>query len=81
MPTGTGKTVSLLALISSYLESNPDKFKKVVFFKILISQFPFNVFLYSSKLIYCTRTVVEMEKTIEEVKFVLENRKKEKPAG
>lgn len=60
MPTGTGKTVSLLALISSYLESNPDKFKK---------------------LIYCTRTVVEMEKTIEEVKFVLENRKKEKPAG
>ncbi|EAS01088.2 DNA repair helicase (macronuclear) [Tetrahymena thermophila SB210] len=58
MPTGTGKTVSLLALITSYLESNQDKFKK---------------------LIYCTRTVVEMEKTIEEVKFILDNRKQEKP--
>lgn len=31
------------------------------------------------QLIYCTRTVVEMEKTIEEVKFILEERRKEKP--
>jgi len=81
MPTGTGKTVSLLALITSYLESNPDKFKKVLFQNINLP-FPLsNVFIYPFELIYCTRTVVEMEKTIEEVKFVLENRKKEKPSG
>ncbi|EGR32513.1 tfiih basal transcription factor complex helicase subunit, putative [Ichthyophthirius multifiliis] len=55
MPTGTGKTVCLLSLISSYLLQNQGKFKK---------------------LLYCTRTVVEMEKTIEELKFVLENTKK-----
>jgi len=46
MPTGTGKTVSLLALIMSYMAAYPDKIKKLV---------------------YCTRTVVEMEKTIKEV--------------
>ena len=30
MPTGTGKTVSLLALITSYLLKYPDKFKNVI---------------------------------------------------
>ena len=29
------------------------------------------------KLVYCTRTVVEMEKTIKEVQFVIKSRKKE----
>ena len=29
------------------------------------------------KLIYCTRTIVEMEKTLAELKFVLEQRKKD----
>ena len=43
MPTGTGKTVSLLALILAYLSKYPDRVKKLV---------------------YCTRTVVEMEKTL-----------------
>ena len=48
MPTGTGKTVSLLALILSYIKQvRPDM-----------------------KLVYCTRTIVEMTKTIDELKFV-----------
>jgi len=29
------------------------------------------------KLIYCTRTIVEMEKTLEELKFVLKEREKD----
>jgi DNA excision repair protein ERCC-2 len=57
MPTGTGKTVSLLALIISYLAAHPERFKKLV---------------------YCTRTVVEMEKTLKEVKFVLKKRREER---
>jgi DNA excision repair protein ERCC-2 len=56
MPTGTGKTVSLLALIIAYLAQKPNQIKK---------------------LIYCTRTVVEMEKTLQEVKLVLKARKAE----
>ena len=56
MPTGTGKTISLLALITSYLLAYPESFKK---------------------LIYCTRTVPEMEKTLRELKFLMESRQKE----
>lgn len=49
MPTGTGKTVCLLSLITSYIaQLKPDM-----------------------KLVYCTRTIVEMEKTIEELKFIM----------
>lgn len=55
MPTGTGKTVSILSLISSYITAYPEKY---------------------SKLVYCTRTVVEMEKTLKELKFIEESRKK-----
>jgi DNA excision repair protein ERCC-2 len=40
MPTGTGKTISMLALITSYQLAHPE----------------------CGKLIYCTRTVPEMEK-------------------
>lgn len=40
MPTGTGKTIALLSLITSYQLAHPD----------------------SGKLVYCTRTVPEMEK-------------------
>jgi DNA excision repair protein ERCC-2 len=50
MPTGTGKTISLLALIVAYLAEYPNRIKK---------------------LIYCTRTVVEMEKTLEEVRKLI----------
>eukprot|EP01138_Halocafeteria_seosinensis_P011899 gb/GECG01012161.1/.p1 GENE.gb/GECG01012161.1/~~gb/GECG01012161.1/.p1 ORF type:complete len:845 (+),score=112.20 gb/GECG01012161.1/:1-2535(+) len=55
MPTGTGKTVSLLALITSYQYAYPDS---------------------CGKLIYCTRTVPEMTKTIRELKRVVEYREK-----
>ena len=56
MPTGTGKTVSLLSLIVSYqLQSN------------LIG-----------KLIYCTRTVQEIDKVMQEIKRVFNYIKKEK---
>ncbi|CAM8998013.1 unnamed protein product [Rhodiola kirilowii] len=47
MPTGTGKTIALLSLITSYSLSKPSN---------------------PVKLIYCTRTVHEMEKTLAELK-------------
>ncbi|KAL5792951.1 hypothetical protein ACOSP7_001545 [Xanthoceras sorbifolium] len=47
MPTGTGKTIALLSLITSYALCKPQN---------------------SVKLIYCTRTVHEMEKTLAELK-------------
>jgi len=48
MPTGTGKTVSLLSLIVSYQLNKPS----------------------IGKLIYCTRTVQEMDKVMQEIKRV-----------
>jgi len=73
MPTGTGKTVSLLSLITSYLIAYPESFKKVLRNrKIRISNL--------SKLIYCTRTVPQMEKTLNEVRFVFESMLKEEGA-
>nr|CAD7585974.1 unnamed protein product [Timema genevievae] len=50
MPSGTGKTVSLLSLIVSYMLTHP---------------------LVVTKLIYCSRTVPEIEKVIEELKQLL----------
>ena len=47
MPSGTGKTISLLALIVAYQKQRPN---------------------HISKLIYCSRTVPEIEKVIEELK-------------
>lgn len=54
MPTGTGKTVCLMALITSYQFAYPE----------------------TGKLIYCTRTVPEMQKCMEEVKKVIDYRTK-----
>lgn len=48
MPTGTGKTVTLLSFITSYHLQRPKM----------------------AKLIYCTRTVGEMEKVLEELQVV-----------
>ncbi|XP_064622367.1 general transcription and DNA repair factor IIH helicase subunit XPD-like [Lineus longissimus] len=56
MPSGTGKTVSLLSLIIAYHMNKP---------------------LEVTKLIYCSRTVPEIEKVIEELKHLLEYYKKE----
>lgn len=49
MPSGTGKTVSLLSLIVSYLQFHPVK----------------------RKLIYCSRTVPEIEKALSELKRLM----------
>eukprot|EP00636_Phaeomonas_parva_P005982 CAMPEP_0118854258 /NCGR_PEP_ID=MMETSP1163-20130328/2524_1 /TAXON_ID=124430 /ORGANISM="Phaeomonas parva, Strain CCMP2877" /LENGTH=819 /DNA_ID=CAMNT_0006786953 /DNA_START=512 /DNA_END=2968 /DNA_ORIENTATION=+ len=49
MPTGTGKTVCLMSLITSYQYARPEM----------------------GKLIYCTRTVPEMVKCVEELKRVV----------
>lgn len=54
MPTGTGKTVCLLSLITSYQYANPG----------------------CGKLVYCTRTVPEMNHVMEELATVLEYRAK-----
>jgi len=56
MPSGTGKTISLLALIVAYLNANPTDL---------------------TKLIYCSRTIPEMEKVMSELKRLMEYYKKE----
>ncbi|CAJ1342662.1 unnamed protein product [Effrenium voratum] len=52
MPTGTGKTVTLFALITSYQWVHPDV----------------------GRLVYCTRTVPEMSKALEELRKVIDFR-------
>lgn len=51
MPSGTGKTTTLLSLIVAYMIDRPHDVRK---------------------LIYCSRTVPEIEKVIEELKKLLE---------
>ncbi|CAG0887361.1 unnamed protein product, partial [Darwinula stevensoni] len=51
MPSGTGKTVSLLSLIVAYIKTNPTDL---------------------TKLIYCSRTVPEIEKALEELRKLVE---------
>lgn len=55
MPSGTGKTVTLLSLIVAYMVEN---------------EFSVN------KLLYCSRTVPEIEKAIEELRVLFEYYKK-----
>ncbi|KAL6056392.1 General transcription and DNA repair factor IIH helicase subunit XPD [Balamuthia mandrillaris] len=55
MPSGTGKTVSLLSLILSYQLAHPDV----------------------GKLVYCSRTVPEIEKVVEELRRVVAYRDEE----
>ncbi|BEI91217.1 uncharacterized protein CcaverHIS019_0400370 [Cutaneotrichosporon cavernicola] len=55
MPSGTGKTVSLLSLIVSYIQFYPQK----------------------RKLIYCSRTVPEIEKALAELKRLMEFRQEQ----
>lgn len=50
MPSGTGKTISLLALTVAYLKHKPNHLKK---------------------LIYCSRTIPEIEKAVEELRKLL----------
>ena len=55
MPTGTGKTVTLLSLITSFQYAHTE----------------------CGKLVYCTRTVQEMDKVVEELRGVMAYREKE----
>ena len=55
MPTGTGKTITLLSLITSYQLAHGDSV---------------------GKLIYCTRTVPEMEKVLVELQELVEYRRR-----
>uniref|UniRef100_A0A670JI48 DNA 5'-3' helicase n=1 Tax=Podarcis muralis TaxID=64176 RepID=A0A670JI48_PODMU len=56
MPSGTGKTISLLSLIVAYQRAHP---------------------LEVTKLIYCSRTVPEIEKVIEELRKLLDFHEKQ----
>ncbi|KAI8887472.1 DNA repair helicase [Backusella circina FSU 941] len=56
MPSGTGKTVSLLSLIVAYQMQYPEQ---------------------NRKLIYCSRTVPEIDKALAELKHLINYRKKE----
>lgn len=56
MPSGTGKTITLLSLIVAYMLEHP---------------------LDITKLIYCSRTVPEIEKVIEELKKLIDYYEKE----
>lgn len=56
MPSGTGKTITLLSLIIAYMLEHP---------------------LDVTKLIYCSRTVPEIEKVIEELKKLMDYYEKE----
>ncbi|KAK7552525.1 hypothetical protein IWX46DRAFT_545003, partial [Phyllosticta citricarpa] len=55
MPSGTGKTISLLSLIIAYQQHQPEK----------------------RKLIYCSRTMSEIEKALAELKALMKFRTKE----
>lgn len=59
MPSGTGKTIALLSLITSWQHAAEEQ----------------------CKLIYCTRTVPEMEKVLEELKGLVQYRKKHTAEG
>ena len=47
MPSGTGKTVTILSLVVAYLRRHPSRYRRLV---------------------YCTRTVEEMEKVLQELR-------------
>lgn len=68
MPSGTGKTVSLLSLIVSYQQVGT--VRVLCSNNIDSSQF----FPTKRKLIYCSRTVPEIEKALTELKRLMEYR-------
>ncbi len=56
MPSGTGKTTTLLSLIVAYMKAYP---------------------LELTKLVYCSRTVPELEKVVEELRKLMDYYEKE----
>jgi DNA excision repair protein ERCC-2 len=68
MPSGTGKTVSLLSLIVSY-QQVPFIFSLLIYLADPVKFYP-----TKRKLIYCSRTVPEIEKALSELKRLMEYR-------
>lgn len=68
MPSGTGKTVSLLSLIVSYQQVI--QYPVVHFYPNGRLQF----FPTKRKLVYCSRTVPEIEKALSELRRLMEYR-------
>ncbi|TKR64288.1 hypothetical protein L596_024850 [Steinernema carpocapsae] len=56
MPSGTGKTISLLSLVIAYMHAYPDRL---------------------DKLVYCSRTIPEIEKCVEELRNLFDFYKSE----
>jgi DNA excision repair protein ERCC-2 len=68
MPSGTGKTVSLLSLIVSYQQVCS---RARLYYK---TYFDFKFYPTRRKLIYCSRTVPEIEKALAELKRLMDYR-------
>jgi DNA excision repair protein ERCC-2 len=66
MPSGTGKTVSLLSLIVSYQQVSLKFIRLLTIFLFLPKFYP-----TKRKLIYCSRTVPEIEKALAELKRLM----------
>jgi DNA excision repair protein ERCC-2 len=71
MPSGTGKTVSLLSLIVSYMQVSRGVFTCITSAARLTR---FQFYPIKRKLIYCSRTVPEIEKALAELKRLMEYR-------
>ncbi len=71
MPSGTGKTVSLLSLIVSYQQVC----KRTIHPDIIPLLKNLQFYPTKRKLIYCSRTVPEIEKALSELKRLMEYRK------
>jgi DNA excision repair protein ERCC-2 len=70
MPSGTGKTVSLLSLIVSYQQvCGLSTFNKMIADGTFTQFYP-----TKRKLIYCSRTVPEIEKALTELKRLMKYR-------
>lgn len=67
MPSGTGKTVSLLSLIISYIQVG----------RVIMGDRSHQYYPEKRKLIYCSRTVPEIEKALAELKRLMEYRQEQ----
>lgn len=72
MPSGTGKTISLLSLLIAYMRRYPVKIFFIIIGSYLnsLSKLILVTFLQDRlhKLVYCSRTIPEIEKCVEELR-------------